>query len=91
MAVRRMTNSIRRGVVASLQRSGEAWNSSQALAWRSKRLANHPCGWRRNVGKGERDKRGDLRAGVTVRRSQSPRSTEAARQSGHRPEDHKAG
>ena len=27
-----MTNSIRRGVVASLQRNGEAWNTSQALA-----------------------------------------------------------
>jgi len=76
--VRRMTNSIRRGVVASLQRNGEAWNTSQALVWRPKRLANHPCGWRRNVGKGERDKRGDLRTGGDGRRSQSLRSTEAA-------------
>lgn len=77
MAVRRSTNSIRRGVVVSLQRNGEAWNSSQALAWWIKRLADHPCGWRRNVRKGKRDKRGDLRAGVTASRSQSPHSTEA--------------
>jgi RNA-directed DNA polymerase len=77
MVVRRNTNSIRRGVMVSLQRNGEAWNSSQALAWWTKRLADHPCGWRRNVGKGRRDKRGDLCAGVTACRSQSPHSTEA--------------
>jgi hypothetical protein len=78
LAVRRVTNSIRRGVVASLQRHGEAWNASQALVWRPKRLADHQRDWRRNVRKDERDKRGDLRAGVTARRSQSPRSTEVA-------------
>ncbi len=77
MAVRRNTNSIRRGVMASLLRSGEAWKSSQALAWRIKRLADHPCVWRRNVRKGRRDKRGDLCTGVTVCRSRSPHSTEA--------------
>lgn len=77
MAVRRNTNSIRRGVMASLRRNGEAWKSSQALAWWIKRLADHPCVWRRNVRKGRRDKRGDLCAGVTVCRSRSPHSTEA--------------
>jgi hypothetical protein len=77
MAVRRNTNSIRRGVMASLPRNGEAWKTSQALAWRIKRLADHPCVWRRNVRKGRRDKRGDLCTGVTVCRSRSPHSTES--------------
>ena len=77
MAVRRMTNPFRRGMVASLHQHGEAWNTLQALGWRLKRLADHLCDWGRNARKEERHKRGDLRAVATVRRSQSLHGTEA--------------
>src|ERR1017187_4528812 len=43
--------------------------------WRAKRHLGHTRGWRRNVGKYARDKRGDLPPEVTGGRSQSLRST----------------
>lgn len=61
-----MTNLIRRGVAASPLGEDEAWNTSVTLFWRIKRWPGHPRGWRWNVGKDVREKRGDLWPGVTV-------------------------
>jgi len=44
----RRTNAIRRDGAASLRRSGEAWNPSVTLPWRSKRWPGPSCGWRLN-------------------------------------------
>ena len=63
--------------MTSLLIHGEVRNSPGTLRiWRVKRCRDAPRGWRRNVGKVWRDKRGDLAPQVRGARSQSLRSTE---------------
>lgn len=90
MAVRRMTNPFRRGNGGepAVTRRSLKHTASAGLA-ALKRLADHLCGWGRNVRKEERQKRGDLRAEATARRSQSLHGTEARKR--HMPGQHKPG